>query len=88
MAPIAFVFIQATVLAVLGFFVLFAASHSKGLLKHLGNVLGIWVLAIALMAMLAGAFLPLTGARVYGMMEWGPPGMMNPFKQPPRLPTP
>ena len=86
----AFVLLQATVLAVIGFFVLFAASRSQGLLKHFGNVLGCWILAITLVALLAFAAAPLFGVRPYsvGMIHNGwARGVPDPLRQPPRLPA-
>ena len=90
MYPFAIVFglMQATALAVVGYFILFAASRSQGLLKHLGNILGAWLMAIALIVLLASAFSPLLPGRVggYGMMG-GRPGWMHPLVQPPTAPA-
>ena len=58
--------LHATLLAVIGFFVLFAASRSEGLLKLVGNVLGIWLFVIAVLAIVGGV--------MGGPMHGGPMG--------------
>ena len=56
---------HATIIAIVGFFVLFAASKAEGLLKLIGNVLGIWLFVLAVLAIAAGL---LWGGHGYGMM--------------------
>ena len=46
--------LHATFAAVIGFFVLFAASRSDGLLKLVGNVLGIWLFVLAVLSVVGG----------------------------------
>src|SRR5271165_5841133 len=48
--------LHATVLAVLAFFVLFAASKAEGLVKLLGYILGLWLLLLTIGAIAAGAW--------------------------------
>ena len=44
--------LHATALAVVGFFVLFAASKAGGVVRTIGNVLGVWLFVIAALATL------------------------------------
>lgn len=53
--------IPGTVLASLGFFVLFGASKAKGGLKTFGRILGLWVFLVALIPPIAGLYLTGTG---------------------------
>jgi hypothetical protein len=46
--------LHATACAVVGFFILFAATRTAGLLKTVGNVLGIWLFILALIALIGG----------------------------------
>ncbi len=48
--------LHATALGVLAFFILFAASKAEGFVKLLGNILGIWVLLIAVCAVVFGVW--------------------------------
>jgi hypothetical protein len=69
---------HATLLAIIAFFVLFAASRATGWLKALGSALGIWVLILAVIALIcavAAPFIHVAPGRGFGpgMM----PGMMN-----------
>ena len=53
---------HATVLAVIGFFVLFAAGKSTGIVKRLGEILGVWLYVVAVLAIVAGVIWgPLAG---------------------------
>ena len=70
--------LHATLLAVVGFFVLFAASRATGIVKRIGDVLGWWLLLLALLAIVGGAFLgPMVMHRMHPWMGhpdgWGPP---------------
>jgi hypothetical protein len=72
--------LHATALAVIGFFVLFAASKSTGALKRIGDALGVWLFILAVLALLGGAFFGpmMMGHHGFhgGMMGrdgWGPP---------------
>ena len=73
--------LHATVLAVIGFFVLFAASRSDGLLKLVGNVLGIWLFVVAVLAIVGGVLGgPLHGGGPMGWRMMGghrPPWMQS-----------
>jgi len=49
--------LHATALAVIGFFVLFAASKSEGGVRRLGNILGVWLYILAVLALAGWIFL-------------------------------
>lgn len=55
---------HATIIAIVGFFVLFAASKASGLLKLIGNLLGLWLFVLAALAIVAS-------------VVWGGHGMMG-----------
>ena len=57
---------RATVLAVVGFFVLFTASKSQGLVKRIGNVLGAWLFVLAVLAIVGSIFLGAMGRGFMG----------------------
>ena len=65
------VLLHVTLLAVVAFFVLFAAQKAEGLVKLLGNVVGVWLLVLAALAILAGATAPMFGGRPFGMPMGG-----------------
>ena len=80
------------IIAVLAFFVLFAASKADGFVRLLGNVLG-WILLIAaLLGLVFGIYHVMTGkgpmmegGGPHWMMHWerGEHGMMAPGAEPP-----
>src|SRR5215469_11564895 len=47
--------LHATLLAVVGFFVLFAASNATGAVKRIGEVLGVWLYILAVLAIIASS---------------------------------
>ncbi len=57
----------ATVIATIGFFVLFAASKAEGLLKAFGTVLGLWVLLLTGIIVVGGITASMFGGRPFGM---------------------
>lgn len=60
--------LHATACAVVGFFVLFAATRTAGLLKTLGNILGAWLFILAIVALVGGILAPRMGHhRAWGM---------------------
>lgn len=64
--------LHGTVLAILSFFVLFAASKADGRIKSFGLILGSWLAILALIAVVGMTFMPRTGpfGRMgYGMMQ-------------------
>lgn len=70
--------LHGTAIAVLAFFVLFAASKAEGLIKLLGMVLGIWVLVLALLAVAVSFTGPLFGFPPVDRMH---PGWMHEWQQ-------
>ncbi|MBI3440190.1 MAG: hypothetical protein HY054_16320 [Proteobacteria bacterium] len=56
-----------TLILVLSFFVLFAAQKATGLVKLLGNVVGVWLLVLAILIIVAHATAPMFGGRIFGM---------------------
>ena len=60
-----------TALAVLSFFVLFAASKAEGFVKLLGNVVGGWLLVLAALGIIGAATAPFVGGRPFGLPMGG-----------------
>jgi hypothetical protein len=56
-----FSLIPATVIVVLGYFILFSATKTEGLVQTFGYILAIWVFIIAAFFPLMGAYVTLTG---------------------------
>ncbi len=56
-----FSLIPATILMVVGYFVLFSSSKTEGSIRLFGRVLAIWIFAIALLPPLAGAYVTQAG---------------------------
>jgi hypothetical protein len=87
-----------TVLGVIAFFILFAASKAEGFVALLGRLLGYWILLLALAGLVFGVFHAVTGKPVMGggwMMHhrgWhheGPPGTWDePVPPPAGAPAP
>ena len=65
-------------LAVIGFFVLFAASKAEGLVKRIGNILGVWLYILAALALIGWIVVAAAGGAMMSrhMMafhhQWGP----------------
>ena len=57
-----FSLIPATIIAVVGFFVLFASTKAEGGVRTLGRILAIWVFIVATFPPMGGAYVTLTGA--------------------------
>ena len=76
--------LHATAVAVIGFFVLFAAGKADGLLRTIGNVLGIWLFILAILALVGGATAPMFGGRPFGfpMMDQMHHGWMHQWQYP------
>ena len=87
--------LHATVIAVIAFFILFAASKAEGFVALLGRLLGYWVLVIAVVGLGCGIYFGMSGKPPFppGMMgghsgwmhHWGPGGPM--MQPPPAAPT-
>jgi len=63
--------LHVTVLGVVAFFILFAASKADGFVALLGRVLGYWILLLAILGLALGIFGAVTGKHM------GPPWMMH-----------
>ncbi len=59
--------LHVTLLLTISFFVLFAAQRATGLVKLLGNIVGIWLLVLAVLIVVGCVTAPLFGGRVFGM---------------------
>ncbi len=83
---------HATVLGIVAFFLLFAASKAEGLVALLGRLLGYWVLLVAILSLVCGIYGGVTGkpGDVPGMgwMHEHGPGWMHHWGPPPGGPTP
>jgi len=61
--------IHATLIAVIAFFILFAAGKAAGFTRTLGTLLGYWVLIIAVVALVGGVMAHMNGGKPpFGMM--------------------
>ena len=56
-----FSFIPATVLASLGYFVLFSSSKAEGNVQKFGQVLAIWIFIVAVLLPIGGAYITFSG---------------------------
>jgi len=89
-------FLPATIWLVIAFFVLFAATKAETSIGGFGRALGVWLLFIALMFPLVGAYMTISGAcRIPAGMElmhprsgMGPGMRGPPPDQPTRRSTP
>jgi hypothetical protein len=77
------------VVAVVAFFVLFAASKAEGFVKILGNVLGYLLLIFAVLLIVCATFAPTFGGHAgFGGMHWGMGGAYHMQGPPPAQPAP
>ena len=73
--------LHATAVAVLGFFVLFAAGKASGVVKLVGTLLGWWLWILAVLAIVCALVCPNMGDKA---MPWmGHLGMHGPAGSPP-----
>lgn len=63
--------IPATLVVVLGYFILFSSSKAQGAVKTFGQGLAVWVLILAALFPLAGAYATYTGVPAIGEMMRG-----------------
>jgi hypothetical protein len=61
--------LHATVAAVIGFFVLFAASKADGIVKLVGTILGWWLWIIAVLSIVCVFVYPAMGGKGMGWMH-------------------
>ncbi len=62
------IILHATGLAVLAFFVLFAASKAEGIVKSIGNILGGWLVILVIIGIIGAATF---GGRPFGAVMGG-----------------
>lgn len=65
--------LHVTVLAIIGYLLLWTASKADGLVALIGRLLGLWVFILAVVSVAAVLFMPKSGDGPYGMMHG--PGM-------------
>lgn len=63
-----FLIAHVTVLLIVAFFILFAASKAEGIISLFGNILGVWVIVIAILHVVAH-FMPGTFGMKPGTMH-------------------
>lgn len=56
-----FSLVPATILVVVGYFVLFSTGKAQGGTRRFGRVLAIWIFVVALLPPIAGAYVTLSG---------------------------
>ena len=56
-----FSFVPATCWAIIGYFILFSSTRADGAVKTFGQVLSVWVLVMAAMFVVGGAYVSLAG---------------------------
>ena len=56
-----FSFMPATLLATVGYFVLFASTKAEGTTRKFGKILAIWIFIIATFPIIMGAYVTLSG---------------------------
>ena len=72
------VILHVTVLAIIGYFLLFSASKAQGLVALIGRLLGLWVFLLALLSVLAVLGAPmLSGTPLGDEMMRAHGGMMH-----------
>ncbi len=87
MHMIAHAMLHATLLAIVGYAVLFSATRTAGIVALIGRLLGIWVFIVAALFVAAAIFAP-PPDRAFAPMEWmhgGP--RMHPWGPPPGPPA-
>jgi hypothetical protein len=66
-----FSLIPATLVVVLGYFILFSSTKTQGRVKTFGQILAVWVLVLAALLPLAGAYATFAGVPSIGEMMRG-----------------
>jgi hypothetical protein len=59
--------LHVTVLAIIGYFLLYTASKADGLVALIGRVLGLWVFLLAILSVVAVATMPMSGGKPFGV---------------------
>jgi hypothetical protein len=59
--------LHGTILAVIGYALLFSATRTAGITALIGRLLGIWLFALAALAIVGAATAPMFGGKPFGM---------------------
>ena len=68
---------HATILAIVGYFILLSSTKASGLVSALGKILALWVFLLAVLALLCSLFGPMMGGKSMDMMRGGPSAWMH-----------
>lgn len=85
------ILMHVTVLAIIGYFLLFSASKAQGIVALIGRLLGLWVFGLAILSVLAVAGAPMfSGTPFSAELMRAHGGMMHQWDrgQEPDQPTP
>ncbi len=63
-----FSLVPATVLIVIGYFVLFSSTKTEGKAKVFGQILAIWIFIVAMIPVILGTYMTLSGLCPIGKM--------------------
>ena len=74
---VVFSLLPATILVVVGYFVLFSSSKTEGSIRMFGQILAFWVFLIALLPLAGGAYVTVTGQCAMEDRQWPGPGTMQ-----------
>ncbi len=95
--------LHTTLLAIVGYALLWTASKAEGFVALIGRLLGLWVFLLAILSIVAAVAIHMSGGKLFGMdmhdhdhgpgmHRWGPPGDMGPpppgMQPPPAMPAP
>jgi hypothetical protein len=83
--------LHVTLLAIVGYALLFSASKAEGVVALIGRLLGIWVFLLAILSVVGAVAIHLNGGKLFGMDFTHPgPGHMHMWGPPPdgRMPPP
>jgi succinate dehydrogenase/fumarate reductase cytochrome b subunit len=87
--------LHVTLLAIVGYALLFSASKAEGVVALIGRLLGVWVFLLAILSVVGAVAIHMAGGKLFGMdfshpphgpghMEmWAPPGDPMPPPPPP-----
>lgn len=69
--------LHVTVLAIIGYLLLWTASKAQGLVAAIGWLLGLWVFVLAILSVVAVTTAPMFGGKPFGMETMHEPGWMH-----------
>ncbi|MBL6854427.1 MAG: hypothetical protein ISS15_16590 [Alphaproteobacteria bacterium] len=64
--------LHGTILAVIGYALLFSATRTAGITALIGRLLGIWLFILAILGIVAAVTAPMFGGKPFGI-DMGPP---------------